>query len=261
MPNFNCDPNVDTAGLVDLSYGWEGCTSIESFPPKDFSSGLNFNYTWANCSSMATISTLYLYNQLRDATEFVQTWEGCSSLTSFGALDLSSATLFDRTWKNCSSLTSFPFIFVDSGTTFTSTWEGCSSLTSFPLLDVSSGTNFVAAWKNCESLSTFPAGMFDTCTATNFNLAWQNCALTFQSIENILVSLDTSGVTGGTLSIDGGTNACFGDWTVLATAAYDDLIGKSWTIAYNDCLPGYPPITIDLIPEASLGGCVGILSP
>jgi len=38
MPNFNCDPNVDTAGLVDLSYGWEGCTSIESFPPKDFNS-------------------------------------------------------------------------------------------------------------------------------------------------------------------------------------------------------------------------------
>jgi VCBS repeat-containing protein len=65
-----------------------------------------------------------------------------------------------------------------------------------------------------------------------------------------LVSIDVSGVTGGTLNIDGGTNACSGDWTVLATAAYDDLIGKSWTIAYNDCLPGYPPITIDLIPEA-----------
>ena len=175
---------------------------------------------------MATISTLYLYNQLRDATEFVQTWEGCESLTSFGALDLSSATVFDRTWKNCSSLTSFPFIFVNSGTTFTNTWEGCTSL------------------------ETFPPNMFNACSASNYAGAWFGCALSPQSIENILVSLDTSGVVNGTCSVAGGTNACFGEWTALATAAYDNLIDKSWTINYNDCLPGYPPITIDLIPEA-----------
>jgi len=226
MPNFNCDPNADTAGLVDLSYGWASCTSIESFPPKDFSSGLNFNYTWANCSSMATISTLYLYNQLRDATEFVQTWEGCSSLTSFGALDLSSATVFDRTWKDCSSLTSFPFIFVNSGTTFTNTWEGCTSL------------------------ETFPPNMFNACSASNYAGAWFGCALSPQSIENILVSLDTSGVVNGTCSVAGGTNACFGEWTALATAAYDNLFDKSWTIQYNDCPPPpVSPITVELRPE------------
>jgi hypothetical protein len=210
MPNFNCDPNVDTAGLVDLSYGWEGCTSIESFPPKDFNSGLNFNYTWANCSSMATISALYLYNQLRDATEFVQTWEGCSSLTSFGAYDLSSATVFDRTWKNCSSLTSFPFIFVDSGTAFTNTWEGCTSL------------------------ETFPPNMFNACSASNYAGAWFGCALSPQSIENILVSIDASGVVGGTLNINGGTNASTGSWTSPTFPAFFSLRDdKSWTIYYN----------------------------
>jgi len=254
MPNFNCDPNVDTAGLVDLSYGWEGCTSIESFPPKDFNSGLNFNYTWANCSSMATISTLYLYNQLRDATEFVQTWEGCSSLTSFGAYDLSSATVFDRTWKDCSSLTSFPFIFVDSGTTFFRTWEGCTSLTSFPLLTVSSGTNFnmawadctsltsfpllnvsngtnfTATWSSCTSLTTFPAGMFDTCTSTFFVAAWVNCALDQTSVDNILVSLDTAGQSNGTVNIDGGTSAAP---SATGLAAKASLQSKGWTVTTN----------------------------
>lgn len=250
MPNFNCDPNADTAGLVDLSYGWEGCTSIESFPPKDFSSGLNFNYTWANCSSMATIAELYLYNQLRDATEFVQTWEGCSSLTSFGALDLSSATVFDRTWKDCSSLTSFPFIFIGSGVTFTETWSGCSSLTSFPSLNFSNGASFEAAWYNCSNLSSFPPNLFTNAEATDFGLAWRGCALTAQSIENILVSIDSNGATGGVLDISLGTNACFGEWTSPAVEAYNSLIGKSWAINYNDCPPPpISPITVELRPE------------
>ena len=53
--------------------------------------------------------------------------------------------------------------------------------------------------------------MFDTTgtlIATAFNNAWLNCALTAQSIENILVSLDTNGATGITLGIHAGTNAC-----------------------------------------------------
>ena len=350
MPSFNCDPNADTAGLVDLSDGWRDCTSIVTFPAKDFSSGVNFSHTWDGCTAIESMAQFYLYYQLSNAPAFVSTWEGCNSLFSFqDNLNLSSATLFDRTWKDCSSLTSFPFITVDSGVTFNQTWESCTSLTSFPLLNVSSGTNFVAAWYNCNSLTSFPeldtsqgtnfagtwagcsslssfpllntsqgtnfwltwvqcggltsfpllntsqgtnfqstweqcsgltsfpplnlsqgtnfAGtwlgcvsladfppnMFDSSLTGNFYQAWEVCALTPQSVENIFVSLDTSGVTGGTLSVAGGTNACFGDWTVLATAAYDSLIGKSWTIDYNYC-PAEALITLIASPAAVVGG-------
>jgi VCBS repeat-containing protein len=79
--------------------------------------------------------------------------------------------------------------------------------------------------------------MFDSSLTGNFSQAWEVCALTPESIENIFVSLDTSGVVNGTCSVAGGTNACFGEWTALATAAYDNLIGKSWTIEYNYCPP------------------------
>ena len=78
--------------------------------------------------------------------------------------------------------------------------------------------------------------MFDTTgtlTATAFIAAWFNCALTAQSIENILVSLDTNGATGITLSINGGTNAAKTTWSAAAVTAYDNLIVKGWTISFN----------------------------
>ena len=78
--------------------------------------------------------------------------------------------------------------------------------------------------------------MFDTTgtlAAGAFNGAWLNCALTAQSIENILVSLDTNGATGITLGIDGGTNAAKTTWSTAANTAYDNLIAKGWTISFN----------------------------
>ena len=78
--------------------------------------------------------------------------------------------------------------------------------------------------------------MFDTTgtlVANAFGDAWFNCALTAQSIENILVSLDTNGATGITLTISGGTNAAKTTWSTAAVTAYDNLIVKGWTISFN----------------------------
>ena len=78
--------------------------------------------------------------------------------------------------------------------------------------------------------------MFDTTgtlIATAFNNAWFSCDLTAQSIENILVSLDTNGATGITLGIQGGTNAAKTTWSAAAVTAYDSLIVKGWTINFK----------------------------
>ena len=78
--------------------------------------------------------------------------------------------------------------------------------------------------------------MFDTTgtlVSSAFSNAWKDCALTAQSIENILVSLDTNGATGITLGIDGGTNANASTWSAAAVTAYDNLIAKGWTINFN----------------------------
>jgi len=86
--------------------------------------------------------------------------------------------------------------------------------------------------------------MFDTTGTLNsnaFNGAWLNCALTAQSIENILVSLDTNGASNNTLSIDGGTNApryqgtsgTTLNWSAAAEQAFNNLETKGWAISYN----------------------------
>jgi hypothetical protein len=78
--------------------------------------------------------------------------------------------------------------------------------------------------------------MFDTTgtlSANAFKNAWSGCALTAQSIENILVSLDTNGASNIVLGISGGTNAGKTTWSTAANTAYTNLINKGWTISFN----------------------------
>uniref|UniRef100_G8EY18 Uncharacterized protein n=1 Tax=Synechococcus phage S-CAM8 TaxID=754038 RepID=G8EY18_9CAUD len=195
---------------TDLGNAWRGASNMTSFVcPSDVTSGVtNFTYAWSNCSS----------------------------LTSFPQIDTGNGTNFSRTWFECSGLSIFPLIDTSSGTSFSSTWNGCSGLSSFPAINVGSGTSFFRAWFLCSGLSSFPANMFDatgTLSANAFNNAWFGCALTAQSIENILVSLDTNGASNITLGISGGTNAAKSTWSAAAVTAYDNLIAKGWTITFN----------------------------
>jgi hypothetical protein len=249
-------PLIDTSSGTSFSYAWYNCSSLTSFPLLNTSSGTSFFAAWSNCSNLASFPLLIMssgtdfgraWNSCSSLTSFplvntsssatfAATWEGCSNLASFPLLNMSSSTSFVYTWNNCTSLTSFPLVNTSSGTNFTATWASCSSLTSFPLLNTSSGADFRSAWAFCSSLSDFPANMFDTTgalIAAAFNNAWRNCALTAQSIENILVSLDTNGATGITLGIDGGTNADTSTWSAAANAAWLSLDAKGWNINQN----------------------------
>ena len=169
------------------------------------------------------------------STSQVSAFLGCSNMTitasdsgSFG-----SVTNFSLTWYNCSSLTSFPLIDTSSVTSFGNAWYGCSSLTSFPLLDTSSGTNFINAWRNCSSLTSFPSNAFDSNIASDYTNTFGNTNLITQSIDDILVSIDTSGVSNGTFAQSGGQSP-----SVTGQAAIDSLVGKGWTITVTG---GYTP--------------------
>ena len=195
-------------------------------------------------------------------SSLLQAFRGTTSLTSFGKIDTSSVTSFSRSWQNCSGLTSFPLIDTSSGTDLSYAWDGCSGLTgAFPALDFSSATNvgqawngcrnivefpsvdfssvtssFRRTWYDCRALTTFPANMFDnigTTSSTGFQDAFRACALTAQSIENILVSLDTWGASNIELGIHAGLNASKTTWSTAANTAYTNLINKGWSINYN----------------------------
>ena len=170
-------------------------------------------------------------------TNLFGAFAGANNMTSFSCPSSVTATVtsFQRAFWVCSSLTSFPVIDTSNGTIFERTWRQ-SGLTSFPSLDFSSATTFSAAWYNCQSLATIPSGLFNstgTLAANAFSAAFAICALTAQSIENILTSLDTNGASNITLGLDGGTNAAKSTWTSAANTAYDNLVTKGWTISYN----------------------------
>ena len=228
-------PVLDTSSGTNFQQTWFGCSSLTSFPLINTSSGTNFNGTWRDCSGLTSFPLINTSSGT-GLTGFSDTWRNCSSLTSFPLINTSSGTGFNNTWRNCSSLTSFPLIDTSSGNSFAFAWVNASSLTSFPSCDFSSATSFTFAWSDCSSLTTFPANMFDTTGTLESNAfaqAWANCALTAQSIENILVSLDTNGTSNIDLNISGGTNAAKTTWSAAANTAYNNLITKGWTIAHN----------------------------
>ena len=138
--------------------------------------------------------------------------------------------------RETTSLTSMGSVDTSSVDNFQATWRGCSGLTSFPALNFSAATNFASAWLYCSSLTSYPANVFDTTgtlVSTAFSIAFLGCALTAQSIENILTSLDTNGTSNITLGISGGSNAAKSTWSTAANTAYDNLITKGWTISFN----------------------------
>ena len=219
---------------TNLTYAWFGANNMTSFVcPFDVTSSVtNFFAAWAACSGLSSFPAI----DTSSGTNFIYAWQGCSGLSSFPAIDTSSGTNFYAAWQGCTGLTSFPLIDTSSGTNFAIAWAACSGLTSFPLIDTSSGTNFIYAWQGCSGLSSFPANMFDatgTLSSNAFENAWSGCALTAQSIENILVSLDTNGASNIALGIDGGTNAHTSTWSAAANAAWLSLDAKGWNITQN----------------------------
>lgn len=215
-----------------LSDAWEGATNMTSFSGDiDVSGVTNFIRTWRSCSSLTSFPLL----DTSSGTNFTQTWLGCNSLTSFPLINTSNATDMIGTWQSCSNLASVPLFDTSNVQTF-KPFTFCSNLTTIPAFDVSSSKDLQNAFA-FSGLTTVPANMFDTLASGIFSYAFngtfQNCALTAQSIENILVSLDASGKTGIGLGINGGTNAAKSTWSTAANDAYDNLITKGWTISYN----------------------------
>ena len=221
----------DTSSVEFFMFAFEN-TGLTSFPLIDTSTATSLKGAWSGCSGLTSFPLIDTSN----VTNLRNTWNGCTGLTSFPLIDASSVTNPRDAWNGCTGLTSFSALDMSSGTDFRGAWHTCSSLTSFPSITPTSGTDFGGAWINCTSLATYPANQFDTTgtlVSSAFNVAFANCALTAQSIENILTSLDTNGSSNITLSLNGGTSAAKSTWSTAANTAYDNLVAKGWTIAFN----------------------------
>jgi hypothetical protein len=164
-------------------------------------------------------------NNYGTVTNFSSFWRAWTELTSFPLLDTSQGVLFQFAWYNCSSLTSFPVLDTSNSIRFQFTWYGCSSLTTFPLIDVRKGELFTSAWQNCSNLTNFPANFFDGVLVTTFSDAFTNTNLSQQSIDNILVSIESNGTNNGTFNQSGGSAP-----SATGEAAITALRNRGWSI-------------------------------
>ncbi len=233
-------PLIDTSNVTTMRSTWGFCTELTSFPPIDTSSVVStggngtqtgFYATWAECRKLTSFPTI----DVSSATKLFATWYDCRGLTSFPTLDVSGIFNFQQAWFGCIGLTSFPTLTYTNGLTFILTWAS-SGLTSFPKTNSSTFPSAVTmrrAWKGCSALADIPAGLFDNCPSVTFFEAFHNCpALTPQSIENILVSIESNNTSNGTLGF-GGTTAGESTWTSAALTAKASLVSRGWTIQTN----------------------------
>lgn len=253
--NLTSFPAID---MSDVSSGgffqtWLSCSSLTTFPLITMDTSVKWEDTWQNCSGLTSFPALVTTG----VPTFDRTWYSCTGLTSFPLIDTSLTPVFIETWRNCTGLTSFPALDLSSATDLTSALRGCSSLTTIPIftlsstpgsttmsfflannvsvtdvpaLDYSAASSAGSIFNGCTSLANAASGLFDNIVAVNWGGAFTSCALTQTSVDNILVSMDTSGVTNGTLSINGGTSSAPG---AAGTTAASNLVGKGWTVVTN----------------------------
>lgn len=143
---------------------------------------------------------------------------------NWGIYAIGSTNQFSA-FRGCSNL---DFTATDSGNfenvTNFQTFIRESSVTTLGNIVFDSSTRFTAFALN-SSIENVRANIFDNCTATSYNTAFQGSNLTQTSIDNILVSIDTAGQSGGTFN-HGGPFAP----SVIGENAIDNLRARGWTV-------------------------------
>lgn len=110
---------------------------------------------------------------------------------------------------------------------FNNQFRGRTDITSLDLSrwDTSGITSFNIAWAGCLSLASFPPNVFDGCLSTLFTSAFSNTNLTQESIDNILVSINSNGTSGGSFGQSGGSAP-----SATGEAAIDAMRLRGWTV-------------------------------
>ena len=253
----------DGVSVTSLVTFWYDRSDILEFPHINTSNVTSFAYSWVNCSSLQSFPLLNSSSVL----DMQNSWQNNISLQSFPVIQAPLCVNFTSAWQGTTALTSFP---ADAklGTSaqnvnFTQAWRS-SGLTSFST-PLPSGMNFTGAWLNCSSLSSFSADVFNEWNPSSianaiFDNAFVGCtALTAQSVENILTSIDASGKYGTATGAAGGGainsgidisyNVATGSLSAATNTAIDSLSGKGWEVYINGVLT--IPNVLTLAPAAA----------
>lgn len=177
--------NIENSwSLTTAESMFENCTSLVQCNWKGAIRATDFTNTWKGCSALFNLEI----SDTSDVVTFDSTWEGCTSLTSFLAIELDSANILNRTWAECTNITVFGNMDYSPITEFISTWEACRALTSFQNISIPNTSKLISTWKNCDHFNSFPA--INTQTVLEMRETWSGC-----KNMSVFPLLDTSNVT------------------------------------------------------------------
>ena len=173
----------------------------------------NFSNFLQGCSSLQSLPALNVSN----GTNFFGFLTICSSLQSLPALNVSNGTNFAGFLTSCSSLQSITALNVSNGTNFNGFLQDCSSLQSITALNVSNGTSFAGFLNNCFSLgSVVLPGLRETCNLSNKQFSRNAIIAIFNGLAT---------VSAKTINISSNYGAA-----ALTQADRDIAINKGWII-------------------------------
>ena len=218
-PNFKYCPFFDTSNATDMSYMFEGCSSLTSIPRLDTSNVTDMNVMLADCKLLTSIPQLDTSN----VTRMQYMLQGCSSLTSIPLLDTSNVTNMQSMFIDCRSLTSIPQLDTSNATDMSGMFTRCNSLTSIPLLDTSKVTRMNAIFGYTNINTLIDLGGFKNLSISVTSNFLDKCPnLTVESLMNVINNLAT--VSGQTLKF-GSTNL-----NKLTAEQIAVATNKGWTL-------------------------------
>jgi hypothetical protein len=232
---------TDTTSQVLVYWGDGAISGYDMYDDGTTSFGLNANHKYDEVNKTYTIRACF--SSIENTKDFTfETLDPYYVTEIRGVKKFSALDQLDLDFQN--------FSFIDL--------SGMNSLTELDLSDniLLSSVNFGSGLPNLEKLfldkcaftGSFNATIFPSLqlinVGNNTNLTGldisglvnltivvaSNCALTQDQVDDILIELDTNGLTDGIVVLNGGTNATP---SALGLAAAASLLLKNWTVTLN----------------------------
>ncbi|MFP4104867.1 MAG: BspA family leucine-rich repeat surface protein, partial [Phycisphaerae bacterium] len=229
-------PNDSITGIVLRDGGVDGARNyVESLGQGTRFSGVTSMKRWfLDRSDVIEIhSGNWDTSNVTDCSDFAY---GCNNLTKLDVSnwDTSNVTTFGSFAYECNNLTKLDVSNWDTSnvTKFYRFARGCNSLTELDVSnwDTSNVTDFRYFSRDCPSLENVivtggTGNPFADSPCTNYNLSFTNTNLNQQSIDDILVAIESAGTSDGTFDQSGGSAP-----SSTGEAAIDSLRSRGWTV-------------------------------
>lgn len=163
-------PELDTSGLTNMAYMFDGCTNLSSISNLNTSKVESMNNAFSRCSNLVSIPNL----NTSKVKSMYSLFAGCSNLVSIPQLDTSNVTTMDFMVQNCHKITSIPELNTSNVASMRGMFYRCKALVSIPELDTSNVTTMEEMFCFCSSLVQAP--QIDTSNVVSIRSMFNGCS-------------------------------------------------------------------------------------